>query len=95
MRFIYQGQFLCDKNTVKYYNIKDQTTIHCHITTKLNQSQSTTQETNLNQQQQPPSGLRLRAVNTALNDDLVVSTTATSRPFRSAAPTASPMPQNQ
>ena len=34
VRFIYQGQFLCDKNTVKSYNIKDQTTIHCHITTK-------------------------------------------------------------
>jgi len=34
VRFIYQGQFLCDKNTVKSYNIKDQTTIHCHITSK-------------------------------------------------------------
>jgi len=34
VRFIYQGQFLCDKNTIKSYNIKDQTTIHCHITSK-------------------------------------------------------------
>jgi hypothetical protein len=76
VRFIYQGQFLCDKNTVKSYNIKDQTTIHCHITTKLNQPQPP--EVNLNQEQSSSSsGLRLRAVNTILNDDLVVSTTAT------------------
>jgi len=34
VRFIYQGQFLSDKNTIKSYNIKDQTTIHCHITSK-------------------------------------------------------------
>lgn len=34
MRFIYQGQFLNDKATIKSYNIKDQTTIHCHITSK-------------------------------------------------------------
>lgn len=34
VRFIYQGQFLCDKNTVKSYNIRDHTTIHCHITSK-------------------------------------------------------------
>lgn len=34
VRFIYQGQFLCDKNTIRSYNIRDQTTIHCHITSK-------------------------------------------------------------
>jgi hypothetical protein len=34
VRFIYQGQFLSDKNTIKSYNIKDKTTIHCHITSK-------------------------------------------------------------
>ena len=34
VRFIYQGQFLKDTNTVKSYNIRDQTTIHCHITSK-------------------------------------------------------------
>lgn len=39
VRFIYQGQFLCDKNTIKSYNIKDQCTIHCHITTKTNPDQ--------------------------------------------------------
>lgn len=37
VRFIYQGQFLCDKNTIKSYNIKDKTTIHCHITSKQQQ----------------------------------------------------------
>ena len=42
MRFIYQGQFLCDKNTIRFYNIKDQTTIHCHITAK---QQTTTRTT--------------------------------------------------
>jgi hypothetical protein len=35
VRFIYQGQFLNDKSTIKSYNIRDQTTIHCHITSKL------------------------------------------------------------
>jgi len=40
VRFIYQGQFLADKNTVKSYNIKDDTTIHCHITSKLQPSRS-------------------------------------------------------
>lgn len=34
VRFIYQGQFLNDSNTIDYYNIKDQTTIHCIITTR-------------------------------------------------------------
>jgi len=34
VRFIYQGQFLNEKATIRSYNIKDQTTIHCHITTK-------------------------------------------------------------
>jgi hypothetical protein len=34
VRFIYQGQFLNEKATIKSYNIKDQTTIHCHITSK-------------------------------------------------------------
>lgn len=40
MRFIYQGQFLSDKNTIQFYNIKDKTTIHCHITTKQTASSS-------------------------------------------------------
>lgn len=40
VRFIYQGQFLSDKNTIKSYNIKDQTTIHCHITSKPSSQQS-------------------------------------------------------
>ncbi len=80
MRFIYQGQFLCDKNTVKSYNIKDQTTIHCHITTKPNQqsSASTTTTTssssndsassNLNNEHSG-SGLRLREVNFPNNNN--------------------------
>jgi hypothetical protein len=34
VRFIYQGQFLKDSNTIKSYNIRDKTTIHCHITTR-------------------------------------------------------------
>lgn len=34
IRFIYQGQFLDDKQTFKSYNIKDQTTIHCNIISK-------------------------------------------------------------
>ncbi len=46
MRFIYQGQFLCDKNTIKSYNIKDHTTIHCHIT---NNKQAPTSESGSNE----------------------------------------------
>lgn len=42
VRFIYQGQFLCDKNTIKSYNIKDKTTIHCHITSKQPTSSNST-----------------------------------------------------
>jgi len=34
VRFIYQGQFLKDTNTLESYNIRDQTTIHCHITSR-------------------------------------------------------------
>lgn len=45
VRFIYQGQFLKDSNTLESYNIRDQTTIHCHITsrqTMANDSSSAT-----------------------------------------------------
>ncbi len=42
VRFIYQGQFLKDTNTIKFYNIKDQTTIHCHITSRQNQNNNST-----------------------------------------------------
>ncbi|CAF0760801.1 unnamed protein product [Brachionus calyciflorus] len=56
VRFIYQGQFLADKNTVKSYNIKDQTTIHCHITSK------STPTTNLNQDNEQNNELRHRDV---------------------------------
>lgn len=52
VRFIYQGQFLCDKNTVKSYNIKDQTTIHCHITTKPQAQQQQPQPQPVQQAQQ-------------------------------------------
>lgn len=49
VRFIYQGQFLCDKNTIKSYNIKDKTTIHCHITTKpASMTDSSSNESNTN-----------------------------------------------
>ncbi|RNA22492.1 transmembrane and ubiquitin-like domain-containing 1 [Brachionus plicatilis] len=41
VRFIYQGQFLEDKHTFKSYNIKDQTTIHCNIISKPNDSNQT------------------------------------------------------
>jgi hypothetical protein len=83
VRFIYQGQFLCDKNTVKSYNIKDQTTIHCHITTKPNQQQSSSSSSssttttttsndsasaNLNHEHSG-SGLRLREVNYPNNNN--------------------------
>jgi hypothetical protein len=40
VRFIYQGQFLKDNNTVSSYNIRDKTTIHCHITAQQKQSPS-------------------------------------------------------
>lgn len=50
MRFIYQGQFLCDKNTIKSYNIKDQTTIHCHITSKQPRTDIVTDTTNSTRQ---------------------------------------------
>lgn len=46
VRFIYQGQFLCDKKTIKSYNIKDQTTIHCHITSKKPRTEIDTDITN-------------------------------------------------
>ena len=60
VRFIYQGQFLKDTNTISSYNIRDQTTIHCHITTRQGTSASnedtntanvTTIEANNNQSQ--------------------------------------------
>ena len=79
VRFIYQGQFLCDKNTVKSYNIKDQTTIHCHITTKPNQQSQQQQSINNLDidtsnglanfgQEHSSSGLRLREVNFSNSD---------------------------
>lgn len=48
MRFIYQGQFLKDTNTIKSYNIRDQTTIHCHITSRQGTTTTTSTTSNGN-----------------------------------------------
>ena len=59
VRFIYQGQFLKDSQTLESYNIRDQTTIHCHITTgqqpqtEITAPQTTTSTTNILDDEHP------------------------------------------
>ncbi|CAF0947533.1 unnamed protein product [Didymodactylos carnosus] len=52
VRFIYQGRVLDDKYTLRSYNIKDQTTIHCQISQvgRLSPTTSTQQQQNNSQQ---------------------------------------------
>lgn len=38
IRFIYQGRELQDRETLRTYNIRDQTIIHCQISTRHNES---------------------------------------------------------
>ena len=40
VRFIYQGRELQDRETLRSYNIRDQTTIHCHISARRHDSTS-------------------------------------------------------
>lgn len=40
IRFIYQGRELQDRETLRTCNIRDQTTIHCQITTRRNESRN-------------------------------------------------------
>lgn len=72
MRFIYQGQFLNDQKTISSYNIKDQSTIHCHITSKPqsqapNESSSSSNQTTVSNTSNVIRQRQIASINQALS----------------------------
>ncbi len=57
IRFIYQGRELQDRETLRTYNIRDQTIIHCQISTRRVESTNPRNDGHLNRNTFDPSAL--------------------------------------